>query len=30
MAEYRAASGSATEDLFIDLFDDTFGAQKAG
>ena len=30
MSEYRAASGSAAEDLFIDLFSDTFGAEKAG
>jgi superfamily II DNA or RNA helicase len=28
--QYRAASGSAAEDLFIDLFSDTFGAEKAG
>ncbi len=27
---YHAASGSAAEDLFIDLFSDTFGAEKAG
>ena len=30
MSEYRAASGSVAEDLFIDLFADTFGAEKAG
>ena len=30
MREYRSASGSAAEDLFIDLFADTFGAEKAG
>ncbi len=30
MAEYRSVSGSAAEDLFIDLFADTFGAEKAG
>ena len=30
MSEYRAASGSVAEDLFIDLFSDTFGAEKAG
>ncbi len=30
MPEYRSASGSAAEDLFIDLFTDTFGAEKAG
>ena len=29
MAEYRSASGSGAEDLFIDLFADTFGAEKA-
>ena len=29
MPEYRSASGSAAEDLFIDLFADTFGAEKA-
>ena len=29
MREYRSASGSAAEDLFIDLFADTFGAEKA-
>lgn len=28
--EYRSASGSTAEDLFIDLFTDTFGAEKAG
>ena len=30
MPEYRSASGSAAEDLFIDIFADTFGAEKAG
>jgi hypothetical protein len=30
MMAYHAASGSAAEDLFIDLFSDTFGAEKAG
>lgn len=30
MPQYHAASGSAAEDLFIDLFADTFGAEKAG
>ncbi len=30
MREYRSVSGSAAEDLFIDLFTDTFGAEKAG
>jgi hypothetical protein len=30
MPAYRAASGSAAEDLFIDLFSDTFGEEKAG
>ena len=30
MPAYHAASGSAAEDLFIDLFADTFGAEKAG
>lgn len=30
MPEYRSASGSAAEDLFIDLFANTFGAEKAG
>ena len=29
-SEYRSASGSAAEDLFIELFSDTFGAEKAG
>jgi len=28
MAEYKSVSGSAAEDLFIDLFADTFGAEK--
>lgn len=30
MTDYRSASGSAAEDLFIDLFADTFGVEKAG
>lgn len=30
MSEYKSASGSAAEDLFIELFSDTFGAEKAG
>lgn len=30
MAEYRSASSSSAEDLFIELFADTFGAEKAG
>lgn len=30
MAGYHAASGSVAEDLFIELFSDTFGAEKAG
>ncbi len=30
MAEYRSASGSSAEDLFIELFADTFSAEKAG
>lgn len=30
MSEYSAASGSSAEDLFIELFTDTFGAEKAG
>lgn len=30
MAEYRSVSGSSAEDLFIELFADTFGAEKAG
>ena len=30
MSAYRSASGSAAEDLFIELFCDTFGAEKAG
>ena len=30
MAEYRSASGSSAEDLFIELFADTFGVEKAG
>ena len=30
MPTYRSASGSSAEDLFIELFCDTFGAEKAG
>ena len=30
MPTYRSASGSNAEDLFIELFSDTFGAEKAG
>lgn len=30
MPQYRSASGSVAEDLFIELFIDTFGAEKAG
>lgn len=30
MAVYHALSGSAAEDLFIDLFSEIFGAEKAG
>ena len=30
MPEYHAVSGSAAEDLFIELFSDVFGAEKAG
>lgn len=30
MPTYHSASGSVAEDLFIDLFSDTFGAEKAG
>ncbi len=30
MQSYRAASGSVAEDLFIDLFSEAFGAEKAG
>ena len=29
MPAYRSASGSSAEDLFIELFSDTFGAEKA-
>lgn len=29
MSRYKAVSGSAAEDLFIDLFSETFGAEKA-
>ncbi len=30
MQAYHSASGSAAEDLFIELFSETFGAEKAG
>ena len=30
MPSYHSASGSAAEDLFIDLFSEAFGAEKAG
>ena len=30
MPTYRFVSGSSAEDLFIELFSDTFGAEKAG
>ena len=30
MPAYRSASGSVAENLFIELFSDTFGAEKAG
>ena len=30
MPTYHSASGSAAEDLFIELFSETFGAEKAG
>lgn len=30
MAKLRSVSGSSAEDLFIELFTDTFGAEKAG
>ncbi len=30
MPTYRSSSGSSAEDLFIDLFSDAFGAEKAG
>lgn len=30
MSEYISVSGSGAEDLFIDLFADIFGAEKAG
>lgn len=30
MAEYKSVSGSSAEDLFINLFADTFGIEKAG
>lgn len=29
-SEYYSASGSSAENLFIELFSDTFGAEKAG
>lgn len=29
MPDYRSASGSSAEDLFIELFSDAFGAEKA-
>ncbi len=30
MVEYKSASGSQAEDLFIEIFADTFGVEKAG
>lgn len=30
MPTYHSASGSVAEDLFIELFSETFGAEKAG
>ena len=30
MRTYASVSGSSAENLFIDLFSDTFGAEKAG
>ena len=30
MSQYRSVSGSVAEDLFIDLFSEAFGAEKAG
>ena len=30
MHSYQSASGSVAEDLFIEIFSDTFGAEKAG
>ena len=30
MQTYHSASGSVAEDLFIELFSETFGAEKAG
>jgi hypothetical protein len=30
MTQYRAASGSGAESLFIHLFEDVFGADKTG
>ena len=30
MANYQSASGSSAENLFIELFTDTFGLEKAG
>lgn len=29
-SEYHSVSGSSAEDLFIELFSNTFGAEKAG
>ena len=29
MCTYHSTSGSSAEDLFIELFSDTFGAEKA-
>lgn len=30
MSDYKSASGSQAEDLFIEIFADTFGAERAG
>ena len=30
MTAYRSVSGSVAEDLFIELFSEVFGAEKAG
>lgn len=30
MSDYKSLSGSAAENLFIELFSETFGAEKAG
>ena len=30
MTAYHSASGSSAEDLFIELFSEAFGAEKAG